>query len=172
MENIITIENRSMDKDSVNFMNIMVEVNNDSGLGAAIFNSSYDSEVIQILHSNNENFNAITYNIDNNVSFTNVVAYQTGSNEVGPGLIKFANTTIKSTGNVPDSADIYLKTGWNLIGNNSFISRPIAAVLYSINGDYSIVWAYDTSDTNDHWKKNNPNLDFGNDLNNMVKGIE
>ena len=65
---------------------------------------------------------------------------------------------------------IQLSVGWNLIGYNSLYSQPIADALSSISGNYSIVWAYNASDTTDHWKKYDPGVPFGNDLINMEPG--
>jgi len=77
------------------------------------------------------------------------------------------NSTNKSVQVVPTGITIDLYTGWNLIGYNSLDSQPIAEALSSINGNYSIVWAYNASDTTDHWKKYDPSVPFGNDLINM-----
>ncbi|NOR85796.1 hypothetical protein GQ473_06785 [archaeon] len=71
---------------------------------------------------------------------------------------------------MPESTDINLKTGWNLIGYNSLDNQPIAESLSSISGNYTIVWTYDASDTADHWKKYDPNAPFGNDLKIMEPG--
>ena len=81
-----------------------------------------------------------------------------------------SDDTLHISGTVPESTDINLKTGWNLIGYNSLESQPITDALSSITGNYSIVWAYDTSDTADHWKKYDPSAPFGNDLANMEAG--
>jgi len=63
-----------------------------------------------------------------------------------------------------------LYTGWNLI---SLPLMPedtsITSLLSSINGNYSIVWAYNASDTADHWKKYDPGAPFGNDLTTIWK---
>ena len=81
-----------------------------------------------------------------------------------------SDDTLPISGTVPESTDINLTTGWNLIGYNSLDSQPIADVLSSINGNYSVIWAYDASDTADHWKKYDPSAPFGNDLANMDAG--
>ena len=86
------------------------------------------------------------------------------SMEPGKGywIMMTNNDTLPITGTAPESID--LKTGWNLIGYNSFLSQPITDALYSIDGNYSIVWAYNASDAVDHWKKYDPLAPFGNDL--------
>ena len=81
-----------------------------------------------------------------------------------------SDNALNISGTVPESTDINLKAGWNLIGYNSLESQPIIDVLSSITGNYSIVWAYDASDTTDHWKKYDPSAPFGNDLANMEVG--
>ena len=65
---------------------------------------------------------------------------------------------------------IDLETGWNLIGSNSLVGQLIEDALSSIDGNYSIVLAYNANDTADHWKKYDPNAPFGNDLFNMESG--
>lgn len=57
-----------------------------------------------------------------------------------------------------------------LIG--SAIAADIATVLSSISGKYDIIWAYNTSDTKDPWKKYIPSApDAVNDLKSMVPGL-
>jgi len=94
--------------------------------------------------------------------------------EPGKGywIMMISDDTLPIIGTVPESTDINLKTGWNLIGYNSLDNQPIAEALSSISGNYTIVWAYDASDTADHWKKYDPGAPFGNDLTDMepVKG--
>ena len=67
---------------------------------------------------------------------------------------------------------ISLASGWNLISVPLMPEDTgITSVLSPINGNYSIVWAYNTSDTADHWKKYDPSAPFGNDLTTMEAGI-
>jgi len=86
--------------------------------------------------------------------------------EPGKGywIMMISDDTLSISGTVPESTDIVLKTGWNLVGCNSLDSQPIAEAFSSISGNYSIVWAYDASDTADHWKMYDPGVPFGNDL--------
>jgi len=81
-----------------------------------------------------------------------------------------SDDTLFVTGDVPGSTDVILKAGWNLIGYNSLVGQPIENALASVIGNYSIVWAYNASDTADHWKKYDQNAPFGNDLFNMEPG--
>ena len=92
--------------------------------------------------------------------------------EAGRGywIMMTSDNALNISGTVPESTDINLKVGWNLIGYNSLDSQPIADAFSSIAGNYSIVWAYDASDTADHWKKYDPSAPFGNDLANMEPG--
>ena len=92
--------------------------------------------------------------------------------EPGKGywIMMTSDDTLPISGTVPESTDIDLRTGWNLVGFNSLDSKPIAEALSSINGNYSIVWAYNASDTTDHWKKYDPGVPFGNDLINVEPG--
>jgi hypothetical protein len=92
--------------------------------------------------------------------------------EPGKGywILMTSDDTLPITGTVPESTDINLKTGWNLIGYNSLDSQPITGALSSISGNYDIVWEYDASDATDHWKKYDPSAPFGNDLTDMEPG--
>jgi len=92
--------------------------------------------------------------------------------EPGKGywIMMTSDDTLPISGTVPESTDIVLKTSWNLVGFNSLDNKPIAEALSSINGNYSIVWTYDASDTTDHWKKYDPGVPFGNDLINIEPG--
>ena len=92
--------------------------------------------------------------------------------EPGKGywILMTSDNTLPISGTVPESTDIDLKISWNLVGYNSLDSQPIADALSSISGNYSIVWAYNASDTTDHWKKYDSGVPFGNDLINMEPG--
>ena len=92
--------------------------------------------------------------------------------EPGKGywIMMTSDDTLPISGTVPESTNIDLRTGWNLIGYNSLDNQPIADALSSISGNYSIVWAYNARDTTDHWKKYDPGVPFGNDLINMEPG--
>ena len=92
--------------------------------------------------------------------------------EPGKGywIMMTSDDTLPISGTVPESTDIDLKISWNLVGFNSLDSQPIAEALSSINENYSIVWAYNASDTTDHWKKYDPGVPFGNDLINVEPG--
>jgi len=81
------------------------------------------------------------------------------------------NSTVKLIQVSSESISIDLYPGWNLI------SLPLmpedtstASVLSPINGNYSIIWEYNASDTADHWKKYDTGAPFGNDLTDMEPG--
>ena len=81
------------------------------------------------------------------------------------------NSTTISVQVVPIGITIDLYTGWNLISLPLMPEETsIAFVLSPINGNYSIIWEYNASDTSDHWKKYDPGVPFGNDLINMEPG--
>jgi len=88
----------------------------------------------------------------------------------GYWIMMTTDDTLNISGTVPEATDIELKSGWNLIGYNSLNPQPITNALSSINGNYSIIWAYNASDAVDHWKKYDPNAPFGNDLETMSPG--
>jgi hypothetical protein len=76
--------------------------------------------------------------------------------------------TMSVSGSLPFSTSMDLCTGWNLIGYASWTERPITEVLAGIDGKYSLVFAYDASDSSDPWKKYDPNAPPPtNDLDNM-----
>jgi len=72
--------------------------------------------------------------------------------EAGKGywIMMNSDDTFTINGNVPGSTDIILKVGWNLVGYNSLNPQPITYALSSINGNYSIIWAYNASNASDH----------------------
>ena len=92
--------------------------------------------------------------------------------EPGKGywIMMTSDDTLNVSGTMPAPIDIELWSGWNLIGYNSLNPQTITDALSSINGNYSIVWEYNASDSTDHWKKYDPNTPFGNDLANMESG--
>lgn len=65
--------------------------------------------------------------------------------------------TLVMTSTVPVSTTIDLCTGWNLVGYPSAHERPIVEALESITGTYSIIYAYDTTNSDQQWKKYDPN---------------
>lgn len=71
------------------------------------------------------------------------------------------------TGLHPISTVIDLCSGWNLVGYPSVSEKPVTEVLAPIEGKYDLVYAYDASDAEDVWKKYNPNVPVGNDLEEM-----
>ncbi len=81
-------------------------------------------------------------------------------------------STLTVTGTNPSPQAIALCTGWNLVGYPRLQAQPIATALASIAGRYSLVYAYDASDTNDPWKKYDPNAPpYANDLTEMRAGV-
>ncbi|MBC2696961.1 MAG: hypothetical protein HF975_15200 [ANME-2 cluster archaeon] len=86
--------------------------------------------------------------------------------EPGKGywIMMTSDDILPISGTIPESTDIDLKISWNLIGYNSLDSQPVVEALSSISGNYSIVWAYNASNTTDQWKKYDPSVPFGNDL--------
>ena len=92
--------------------------------------------------------------------------------EAGKGywIMMNSDNALNISGTVSGSIEIDLLRGWNLIGYNLLDHQPIDDALSSITGNYSIVWAYNASDTADHWKKYDPVAPFGNDLEIMEPG--
>ena len=182
---------------------ILINVTDPTGLGATTIEFIYNSSVVEVIDVNDSDFESLTSYIQNSIGQTNIVVHQSSDSGIGPGIIQFANVTLKSIGNAGDSSllelnvitlrnntghkliydvengtfsiniifTVDLYTGWNLI---SIPVMPkdtsISSVLFPINGNSSIVWAYDASDTLDHWKKYDPTAIFGNDLLNLGPG--
>jgi len=82
----------------------------------------------------------------------------------GYWLLMTSDDALLISGTITESTEINVLNGWNLIGYNSMNPQPITDALSSINGNYSIVWAYNSSDIADQWKKFDPDAPFGNDL--------
>jgi hypothetical protein len=75
-----------------------------------------------------------------------------------------APATLAVTGRAPVSTQITLCTGWNLAGYPSATERPVAEALAGIAGKYSLVQAYDASDSTDPWKEYDPDNPAAADL--------
>jgi len=60
-----------------------------------------------------------------------------------------------SGGNIP------LYTGWNMIGYPTSTTKLINDSLDDISSDLTVVWAYNSSDSSDHWKMYAPGLPQG-----------
>jgi len=138
-----------------------------------------DTSITSLLSSINGNYSIVwEYNASNTSDhwkkYDPGVPFGNDLTNMEPGkgywIMMTSDDTLPISGAVPESTDIDLKIGWNLVGFNSLDSKPIAEALSSINGNYSIVWAYNASDTTDHWKKYDPGVPFGNDLINMEPG--
>jgi len=136
-----------------------------------------DTSITSLLSSINGNYSIVwAYNasdtIDHWKKYDPVAPFGNDLTSVVPGegywIMMTNNDTLPITGTAPESID--LKNGWNLIGYNSLVSQPITDALFSIDGNYSIVWAYNASDSTDHWKKYDPGAPFGNDLSMMEPG--
>jgi len=83
--------------------------------------------------------------------------------------ILYSSSTLTVGGLPLASSQISLATGWNLIGYPSTESQDISTALSGIAGKYEIVWAYNSSDTGDPWKRYMPGSP-GNDLDEMNPG--
>jgi len=88
----------------------------------------------------------------------------------GYWIMMTSDDTLNISRTMPAPTDIELWSGWNLIGYNSLNPQTITDALSSIDGNYSIIWAYSASDSTDYWKKYDPDIPFGNDLANMEPG--
>ena len=80
--------------------------------------------------------------------------------------------TLGVSGQVPTRTDIQLCEGWNLVGYPSTQAKPITDALSSIEGKYTLVYAYDASDTADPWKRYDVSAPpYANDLTEMQPGL-
>jgi len=138
-----------------------------------------DTSITSLLSTINDNYSIVwVYNAsdtsdhwkkyDPSVPFGNdLISMEPGK---GYWIMMTSDDTLNIGGTMPEPTDIELWSGWNLIGYNSLNPQTITDALSSINGNYSIIWAYNASDSIDHWKKYDPNTPFGNDLANMEPG--
>jgi len=138
-----------------------------------------DTSITSLLSSINSNYSIVwEYNASDTADhwkkYDPGVPFGNDLTNMEPGkgywIMMTSDKTLPISGTMPESTDIDLKTGWNLVGFNSPDSKSIVEALFSINGNYSIVWAYNASDTADHWKKYDPGVPFGNDLINVEPG--
>ncbi len=83
--------------------------------------------------------------------------------------INSQSAVLTINGTMLDSLEIPVYTGWNLVGYPLTQSKGISTTLSSISGKYDIVWAYNTSDTKDPWKRYAPGA-VDNDLTYMTPG--
>jgi len=81
-----------------------------------------------------------------------------------------STATLTVTGTSPSSTSIPLVSGWNLIGYPSSTAQSITTVLSGISSSYTVVWAYNASDTSSPWKRYLVGAPTGNDLASMVPG--
>jgi len=81
-------------------------------------------------------------------------------------------STLSVSGQVPTGSDIQLCEGWNLVGYPSTQAKSITDALSSIEGKYTLVYAYDALDTADPWKKYDVTAPpYANDLTEMQPGL-
>jgi len=90
---------------------------------------------------------------------------------IGLWLEMTASTTLQVSGVPPASTSIVLCQGWNLIGYPSTQTRTVPDALASIEGKYSRVFAYDSTDLADPWAVYDVAVpDWANDLQAMTPG--
>jgi hypothetical protein len=87
--------------------------------------------------------------------------------------IRVANTdTLSISREAPTQTDILFCEGWNLVGYPSTKSKSVTEALSSIDGKYTLVYAYDASDLADPWKKYDVSAPpYANDLTEMHPGL-
>jgi hypothetical protein len=74
--------------------------------------------------------------------------------------------TLNVSGNEPTSTNIPLVNVWNLVGYPKLTAAAnVSTALASIDGNYTIVWGYNASDTADPWKSYVPG--YGSDVNDL-----
>ncbi|MCI0397129.1 MAG: DUF6531 domain-containing protein [Chloroflexi bacterium] len=72
--------------------------------------------------------------------------------KIGLWLQATTATTLPLAGSVPPTTTIELCTGWNLIGMPTEQPRPVRNALFSIEGQYSLVFGYNPADAADPWE--------------------
>jgi hypothetical protein len=79
--------------------------------------------------------------------------------------------TLTILGWQPDSSSTELQVGWNLVGYPSQSARPVTEALASIDGSYSRVQSFDSTDLADPWKQYDVDVPaYANDLASMEPG--
>ncbi|MFH1834883.1 MAG: lamin tail domain-containing protein [Methanobacteriota archaeon] len=85
--------------------------------------------------------------------------------------VNSTSATLNVSGEGPTTTDIALVDVWNLVGFPSLTAAAnVSAALSTIDGNYTIVWAYNATDTGDPWKKHVPGAAIGNDLAALTPG--
>lgn len=80
--------------------------------------------------------------------------------------------TLTVEGETPTTTDIPLYAGWNLVGYPAGTTRPVSEALAPIAGKYTLVFAYDCSDTANPWRSYSPQIpDWANTLQDMRPGF-
>ena len=80
--------------------------------------------------------------------------------------VNATSATLNVSGNEPSSTNIPVVNVWNLVGYPKLTTASnVSTALASINGNYTIVWGYNASDTSDPWKSYVPG--YGSDVNDL-----
>jgi RHS repeat-associated protein len=93
------------------------------------------------------------------------------THKIGFWIQTSVTTTLPLAGTIPPTSTIELCEGWNLIGLPMEQARPVRNALYSIEGNYSLVFGYDPADAADPWQiYDTAAPDWANDLELMLPG--
>lgn len=132
---IVSMNDLAIDKESIGNAHINIEANDESGLSSGIIKVSFNPDIVQLLKVNDGDFDAYTYNINNELGYVIIVAYQTGIDGVQPGLIQFADLEFKAVG--VEGSESALSIEVDSITNNTGILIPnqINNGVFSINGE-------------------------------------
>jgi len=89
---------------------------------------------------------------------------------VGYWINMTANDTLSVTGATPPTS-ITLSDEWNLVGYNSLVSQNTTDAMSSVEGKWSSVWAYNTTEV--HWYRHDiyAPMSWMNDLKTMDAGV-
>ncbi|TFH39847.1 MAG: hypothetical protein E4G94_10545, partial [ANME-2 cluster archaeon] len=135
VQSTVSIDNLAIDKESIAITHIKIEANDASGLSAATIKVSFNPNIVQLLNIENGDFDAYIHNINNELGYVIMVAYQMSFDGVQPGSIQFADLELKAVG--VEGSESALSIEVDSITNNTGILVPyqIKNGIFRINGE-------------------------------------
>lgn len=129
-----------------------------------------DTKMSEVLKSIDGNYNVVWwYDAEGGTWHSSFNDLTDINHTMGLWLHMKSVDSLTVVGAMPESTDIVLNRGWNLLGYPSFKSRSLSNALNGIN--WQNAQHYDAFDANDHWKNNHVRKPvFMNDLSYLKAG--